>query len=556
MPPKKKRISSLTKSLRKSPTPDKDQWIDKYAPKQLSDVAIHARKLTDVRQVLKEMIDGSGCKILVLSGPAGSSKSTVAKWLAMDLVDDRGGQTPYVEWINPMDSNMSQFGEFLETTKFRTGLQKTVVIVEDLPNVFHEQTKDQFRQGLMAWAHSSQTLPPLVICLTECDVSNEETVHRGYSLENNFNAETVLGKKLLDTPSLTRIKFNPVNATLVKKALNNIVRNESVFSTIPKETTKQQIARIGNFGDIRSAIYALQFWAKWYSKDDTMGLCMGKESSISVFHAIGKCVYGTKAVGEDDNTTMNQVMRDYSTRSGLLKLGLLENYTGLNKSQFPLGNAAQIIEGLSIADVLTNNVESLEIATRAVRTNLDGLKSSAHSAGLVFPREWRVNRTAAGVRKDVDRYTELEFRKRGVFRSFEDSNMLFGSLEPIINSQKQFKQRARAAHLKAMNQKVTKMESIGIQDRLGGPFRQILGSTEIIADDDYENNVKYFNEQMQSSDSGSEFDDDPITDSEGDDITGDETFEKELIEASQKKRTFTKADLLDDMDDDFDTSDF
>jgi cell cycle checkpoint protein len=568
---KRRKISHLTSSLRppsrqKSDSYEDDkQWVDKYAPTQLSEVAIHARKLKDVRGMLSSMCDGtSECRILVLSGPAGASKSTLIKCLAPELIEDRGGQV--IEWINPIDATISQFDDFLSSVKFRTGMKKAIILVEDLPNVFHAETRDRFRLSLMQWAYSSRKTPPLVICLTECNLNNEETMKRGYTIENDYNAETILGKKLLNSLMVARIKFNPVNATLIKRTLNNIIKHESSnFSHIPVLVLKDQLTRISQFGDIRAAVFALQFWAKGYSPDHE-SIPLGKESTISLFHAVGKCIHGTKTEGEDDNTTMNQVVKDFITRPGLLKMGLLENYTSVNKSIYPLENAANVIEGLSMADLIEPATESLEIATRAVRSNLSGLKSSSHAVGLIFPREWKVNGAAIKVKRDVDRYIELEFKKRNAFRSFQDSNMLFGDLEPKINKQRVFKSKSKIAYLRTICPNIAQDLNIPhmIQERLGGSFHEIYGDDELVADDDVKDgNEEYFQDLKQTEDSEdnwSEFGDDPIVDSEdGDEIDADDTFEKELIAISQRptlKRNLTNAEILGDLSDDFDDSDF
>lgn len=588
MKTRKRKISQLTGSFRKrSPTEqqqpviptattDDAQWIDKYSPTTISDVALHARKLKDVRQVLEAMVKGqSDCKILVLSGPAGSSKSTVTKLLAQELIEDRAGQIPYIEWINPIDSHMSQFDDFLNSVKFRKGTSKSIILVEDLPNVFHEETRIRFRSSLLQWAYTQESTPPLVICITECDLNNEETMQRGYTLDNNYNAETVLGKKLLNAPTTQRIKFNSVNMTLTKKHLSLIYKYESShLGHIPTSAVKDQIARISKVGDIRSAIFAFQFWANWYSKDSSSSIAIGKESTISIFHAVGKCIHGTKMEDEDDNSTMNHVVKDFSTRSRILKLALLENYTTLNKGDYELQNAVKVIDGLSVADCIQPELESLEIATRMVRTNLCEVKGSSHSLGLVFPREWKVMRNIQSVKSDVDRYVELEFKKRAAYREFQDSNMFYGCLEPLIHRQRQFKLKSKLAYLRSINgaiphELLDEEKMICILERLGGSFRPILGDDEP-EEENFDklqgNNEKYFAQLNtdEDQDSGSEFEDDPIDDSEEDAVDdelpgNDTTFEEQLLAISQRptlNRTLTNVEILDDLDDDFEDSDF
>ena len=570
------------------------QWIDKYSPRSLDQVAIHNRKLKDVRSILEPMVSGeSQCKILVLTGPSGCSKSTVIKLLSQELIEDRGGQIPYIEWINPLETHRDQFDDFLQSVRFRRGVRKSIVLVEDIPNVFHEETRERLRKSLMQWAYSDQRTPPLVICITECDLANEETMRRGYSIENNYNAETILGKKLLNAPTVHRIKFNPVNATLIKKTLNSIVKSESAqLQAIPSNAIKDEILKLSTFGDIRSAISALEFWCKLYHEDTANTLNLGKEQPVSIFHAVGKCVYGSKS-DEDDNVTTNQVVKDFITRPSIMKLALLENYTSLNKSQFPLSVALEVADGLSLADTIVPEGESLEISTRAVRTSIAKVTatgSSHNNMGLVFPREWKVQRRIQRVKNDVSQYMELELRKnRTVLRSFQDSNQLFGDLEPLINRQLAFKNKSKVMYMKAKGIEPIPEELFlpkmpYITERLGGTFinQQVVGDETPTADDDVDyasssNNLEYFkyrdmeldstSADLDGGDNGDEEEDPIVTDSDIEDTDQiipdvDDTFERELVQISQRptlQKTLTNLELLEDLDDgshDFDDSDF
>ena len=66
------------------------QWIDKYRPKTTSEICINPTKLKQVKESMMKMINKtSNTRVLVLSGPSGSSKSTTVKLLAEELITVR-----------------------------------------------------------------------------------------------------------------------------------------------------------------------------------------------------------------------------------------------------------------------------------------------------------------------------------------------------------------------------------------------------------------------------------------------------------------------------------
>lgn len=609
--PKKQKISLLKNQIRpfsstttpqptRSPTPDKsfdvsehhnDQWIDKYAPKTVEEVSIHAKKLEEVRHDMKEMIMGNSFyKMLVLSGPAGSSKSTIASCLAKQLIPEirqtQPSDTDVIEFSNDdsSGSTVTQFGEFLNSVKYRNGKNLSLILVEDLPNVFHAPTRESFQRALNEWIYADMNIPPLILCITECEFVNDGA-SSGYNIDNNYTVETILGRKLLMNPKVKRIKFNPINVTLSKKCLNHIVNKENkLFNKIPKQEIIDKIKELSEFGDIRSCISAFQFWATYraHHVDYDKLPSFGKEPSISLFHAIGKCIFGTKNEGEDDNSTMDKVLKDFISKPNILKLGILENYTKYNKSNYDLASACDVAENLSFADLLSSDDSSIEIAARGTRTIFRNMKtklssSTSNHAGATFPREWKVLSSINTTKHDITRYMETEFRKRQAYRSFQDSNLIYGFYEPLINKQRGFKNKAKLHYLRASNKEIPKELLVSsntfISERLGGPFKEIFGDGDPVADEEIIRD-SYFeanrDDTWESSDD-SEFDEDPIVDTDDDDGFGeDDTFERELVNLSQKPAPLLKsvstlsstsksrnAEFLDDFEhDDFDDPDF
>ena len=100
-----------TKSSQKSQTTinNNQQWIDKYRPKTTSEICINPTKLKQVKESMMKMINKtSNTRVLVLSGPSGSSKSTTVKLLAEELITVR----------DAFDSVVVEYDELEDFSKF------------------------------------------------------------------------------------------------------------------------------------------------------------------------------------------------------------------------------------------------------------------------------------------------------------------------------------------------------------------------------------------------------------------------------------------------------
>lgn len=509
-------------------------WYEKYAPQSIGEVLIHKRKLNDVEEVFKRMMSNetSRPRILLLTGPSGCSKSTLVKQLARKWVPYyrstransstnhitlSGHHSETSDYIIEYDNSsaltelgsLDSFRDFLNRAKYLNhGSNLSVILVEDLPNVFHQDTRSNFQKVIEEWLYAENVeLPPLVLCLTECEISDgndsQFSHNNNFSINNSFTAETILGRDILDHVRLKRIKFNPINMTLMKKFLLKIANNEekSLKSNGKWEQKGQYIAKIAENGDIRSCLSALQFWAT--SNNDTMELYT-KNNSINFFHALGKVLFGSQESIENTEV-MSQLLENSRgiINTDNFKLGVLENYSIFMKGNIDISSAATIVDRLSFSDFFINLPESVEYFTRSVREILSQLqirndeskKESQHGAAF-FPREWKCRRLMNTFRIQSEDLINVSLFKYDQPVGKNDIIMNLGFYSPLIRQKQNYKKRSLETYLGNLNDQerialINKYHDffqinpeIDVLERIGGPWSNISGDTNIKSSDD------------------------------------------------------------------------
>ena len=250
-----------------------DPWVTKYKPMFESDLAVHKKKVEDVKQCLQGFFRRNGQKneagIVLLTGPAGAGKTALVEVLARQM------GCKLKEWINPVGcdyqekslgnwrehqaqqaSQSEMFRDFLLRANRYTGLQmvggdrddgsKMIVLIEDLPNfVLHDPKKlhTMLRQYLSSGRN------PVVFVLSDTHTA-DATVH------------SIFPKNIQLELHIKNISFNAVAATGLTKCMTKIVRDESKLNPDMEIPTKQVYDSIVSScsGDVRSCINSLQFY--------------------------------------------------------------------------------------------------------------------------------------------------------------------------------------------------------------------------------------------------------------------------------------------------------
>ncbi|KAI4684608.1 uncharacterized protein J4E88_004048 [Alternaria novae-zelandiae] len=342
-------------------TEDRRPWTEKYGPVSLDELAVHKRKVADVRTWLTDVFSGKARKrLLLLKGPAGSGKTTTMSLLSKEL------GIHMHEWKNPIgsmstsDSFVSataQFEEFVGRTgafgslafdeptmsaqtassNSQTERQKQLVLVEEFPNTFTRTSSavQSFRSSVLNYLAANtqsattffstqvdpeQPVTPIVMIISETLLSTNTAA------ADSFTAHRLLGPEILTHPGVSVLEFNPIAPTYMTKALETIVVKEARKSGRKKTLGPQAVQRLAELGDIRSAVSSLEFLCLrgddaegWGAKvnftkkkgpkdipmtkieQESLEMVTQRESTLGIFHAVGRVVYN-KRLPEDPNT--------------------------------------------------------------------------------------------------------------------------------------------------------------------------------------------------------------------------------------------------------------
>ena len=328
---------------------DKRPWTEQFAPVDLSELAVHKKKVSDVRQWLETTYSGRRQKLLVLKGAAGTGKTTTVRLLAKAL------QAKATEWRNPAGSDYasegpasaaSQFEDFVSRAgKFgglhlvmadddrnlelnrdndmdghRTSEEKQLLLIEEFPNTFTRSSLvlQSFRSALMQYLSSPPvsdgTPVPLILIVSETLLSTSTAA------ADSFTVHRLLGPEILSHPYVDTLEFNAVAPTILVKALETVVIKEARKSGRRKTPGSQVLKRLAEIGDIRSAVSSLEFLCLRGERDDTwsakvaftkpkkakaeqpltkgeeeaLRLISNRESNLGIFHSVGKVVYNKR----------------------------------------------------------------------------------------------------------------------------------------------------------------------------------------------------------------------------------------------------------------------
>ncbi|KAE8449205.1 hypothetical protein EG329_008372 [Mollisiaceae sp. DMI_Dod_QoI] len=334
-------------------TEDTRPWADRFAPVNLDELAVHKKKVSDVRTWLENVLNGRmRQRLLILKGGAGTGKTTTIQLLAKAM------DCEVLEWHNPVGSVASSDGYLSMSAQFEEFMgrggkfgqldifsadgavlskpetkpldrRKNIILIEEFPNTFTRSSTalQSFRSSILQYLaantphlsmmsnyYSDELVTPVVVIISETLLTTTS------ASADSFTAHRLLGAEILQHPGVGVIEFNAIAPTILAKALETVVQKESRKSGRRKTPGPMVLKKLGEIGDIRSAVAALEFlclrgdtdgdWGakvafsktKKTSKDvaltkmeeDSLELVTRREASLGIFHAVGKVVYNKR----------------------------------------------------------------------------------------------------------------------------------------------------------------------------------------------------------------------------------------------------------------------
>ncbi len=297
-------------------------------------------------------------RLLILKGPSGAGKTATILMLAKAMGVDIS------EWKNPIGSEFSSeaylsmsahFEDFLGRSGKYNNLvladtnddvpatpscstdavgkkrKDRIILMEEFPNTFQSTSiaLRSFRSSVLQYLASTApsvgtsvakqqdqnpNVTPLVMIITETQSTTTTAA------SDSFTAHRLLGAQLSNHPCVSTIEFNPIASTYLTKGLDLVVQKEARQSGRRRIPGPAALKKLGEVGDIRSAIGTLEFlclrgqdeddWggrvaskakkgannssALTKLEKDSLDMVSQRESTLGLFHAVGKVVYNKR----------------------------------------------------------------------------------------------------------------------------------------------------------------------------------------------------------------------------------------------------------------------
>ncbi|KAG0001142.1 Cell cycle checkpoint protein rad17 [Modicella reniformis] len=290
-------------------------------------------------------------------------------------------------------------------------IKKNIILVEDLPPLSAFSSRKIFQEAITKFSSTRNTSAVLVIIVS--DVFTKQSTELLFSSTNEnrdpaLTIRTLFPSSVLDridsagkgNPRVKQIKFNPIALTIMKKAINKLVKKE--FGTrhkyAPSEEEIDQAIEIHD-GDIRAVINSLQFLCYLPAKNrksnsKVLGeerhvfnesedkATQGQDSSLGIFHAVGRVLYNRRdwnAREEFDEDI--ELIEKLPVDPDLYILMLHQNYTRhMNKIE----ECQTAIEYLCIADQFSSHPSNSSSASYTQLIQMQPYMTTLAVRGMLF----------------------------------------------------------------------------------------------------------------------------------------------------------------------------
>lgn len=418
-----------------SKTLDLRPWTEKYGPVNLDELAVHKKKVQDVTSWLQNVLSGRDRKrLLILKGAAGSGKTMVvnliSQQLGLHINEWRAAAATSSE--EGFVSMSAQFEDFVARTgTFGTldfgseeipkpaansahldSEKKELVLIEEFPNTFSRSSSglQSFRTAVLHYLEATtpsmdalftrqkqaaRAVVPIIMIISESLLSTSTAA------SDSFTVYRLLGPEILGHTGATVYEFNPIAPTYMTKALDLIIQKESRKSGRRRAPGPSVLKHLAEIGDIRSAVSSLEFLclrgdesSDWSGRvtftktkrgaeaplskmeSESLEIITQRESTLGIFHAVGKVVYNKRELPSATDTpppqpppsmpqnarpkvsevNIDMLLNELGTDISTFVAALHENYVlsceGLDAEE-SLDHVNGCIDNLSDADILS-----------------------------------------------------------------------------------------------------------------------------------------------------------------------------------------------------------
>ncbi|XP_027179640.1 cell cycle checkpoint protein RAD17 [Coffea eugenioides] len=303
----------------------RELWVDKYKPCSLEELAVHKKKVEEVKVLFEERLTASKetlCKnVLLFVGPAGVGKSATVYAIASHFgatISEWNTPTPTI-WQEHLynsssglryTSKLEEFESFVERIRKYGFISSTVgprsrvvLLIDDLPVVNGKVSYGRLHRCLHLLVQS--VCVPTVILMTDYVKAD--------STDNSMRYWEDLHVSLQEAGAC-KVSFNPITVNSLKKTLSRICKEEEC------ELSAEQIELLAKAsgGDIRHAITSLQYFClkphqlpslclsdgstpSLRERTDGLtdlyiepSLSFGRDDTLSLFHALGKFLHNKR----------------------------------------------------------------------------------------------------------------------------------------------------------------------------------------------------------------------------------------------------------------------
>ncbi|GMP27091.1 hypothetical protein CsSME_00003243 [Camellia sinensis var. sinensis] len=286
----------------------KDLWVDKYKPRSLEELAVHKKKVEEVKLWFEEKLRKQKATVHVIASHLGA---TVCEWetpiptIWQEHLHNSNSGMHYTSKLDEFENFVERIRKYgLIPSSFNGGSQTSnILLIDDLPLANGKVAYERLNRCLHLLVQSA--LIPTVILITECgkDDSSDHSPRNWEELQLS-----------LQRAGACKVAFNPITVNSIKKTLSRLCREEHCNV----DTEQVDLIARASGGDIRHAITSLQYFCvkphlrrsltfssgtPTYLKersdeinrlDDGFSLPLGRDETLSLFHALGKFLHNKR----------------------------------------------------------------------------------------------------------------------------------------------------------------------------------------------------------------------------------------------------------------------